>query len=236
MTWCPRLLSMLIDSGKACLSRGMSSGIPAVGLSLEKENESGLQVRDKATEVSRNVLAPLQMLFSKDMLDARPVAPVSSFSRIFSKTSFANSFSWSFPSPDSMSVKRRKFPLEGEGVNEEKLAKDAWEDLKSKLERIELKKGQKEGEEGEDEEKGNRGIDRLYLRRGEGQTCPYRRRYPGSSLQAEVQVLRSAAGGGCERGANLRRSGAAAEREDHSGYGCQHRRGRRRQDKQRGVD
>jgi len=138
MTWCPRLLSMLIDSGKACLSRGMSSGIPAVGLSLEKENESGLQVRDKATEVSRNVLAPLQMLFSKDMLDARPVAPVSSFSRIFSKTSFANSFSWSFPSPDSI---RRKFPLEGEGVNEEKLAKDAWEDLKNKLERIELKKG-----------------------------------------------------------------------------------------------
>ena len=40
-----------------------------------------------------------------------------------------------------MACRRRKFPLEGEGVNEEKLAQDAWEEMKSKLERMELKRG-----------------------------------------------------------------------------------------------
>ncbi|EKX41587.1 hypothetical protein GUITHDRAFT_141848 [Guillardia theta CCMP2712] len=153
MTWCPRLLSMLIEAGKACLSRDsaflpelrakydaeMSSGIASVDVNVGCGGEGEPQVRSRGIEVSKNVLAPLQMLFSKDMLDARPVAPVSSFSRIFSKTSFANSFSWSFPSPDSI---RRKFPLEGEGVNEEKLAQDAWEEMKSKLERMELKRGE----------------------------------------------------------------------------------------------
>ena len=118
MTWCPRLLSMLIEAGKACLSRDsaflpelrakydaeVSSGTASVDVNVGYGGEGELQVRSRGIEVSKNVLAPFQMLFSKDMLDARPVAPVSSFSRIFSKTSFANSFSWSFPSPDSMCV------------------------------------------------------------------------------------------------------------------------------------